>query len=347
MVLVHHTLGHDRQVRGDVQQTFLFAPTRDDEGRSTAESLGDSPRVGWTAAPQTLGENPRVGCPPGAEISGALPLIDRPSLTESVGDYPRVSAGASSSAVATLSEHSARASVDEAKIMVLRGFAALQHVDASNETLAVIARHVEEPEELFGALIFTIALASVEHTSISPALAEAAMSRRAGGPAEPSDNIRGCDWAAKRVLELARRVEPHTTSVQAGSMSNEFYSRCVVHACGDAAEASAILQRILTDPRICGGPGIEAPLKPLALLRDGFQKGWIWTEAHEDDGSTALGRAYARLNPGDQHEVERIFRSETEGAPLDVARLRRHQVTSRQMIGYLRRRFKNARSGTA
>ena len=315
-----------RQQREDAQQAFSFTSTVDEES-ATAGTLGESPTVNWSPVAQTLGVSPRVQADSTAETVASSSASEQELVS-----YP----GRVSTAIGDPNEP---ASVDEAKIMVLRGFAALQHIDASNETLAVIARHVEEPEELFGALIFTIALASVEHEPMSPTIAEAAMSRRAGRPVEASDNVRGSDWATTRVLELARRVEPHTTSTQASSMTNEFYSRCLVHVGGDAAEASTILQRVLTDPRICGAPGIEAPLKPLALLRDGFHKGWIWTEAHQDDGSTALGRAYARLNPGDQHEVERIFRKEADGSPLDVARLRRHRITSRQMIDYLRRRL--------
>ena len=74
------------------------------------------------------------------------------------------------------------------------------------------------------------------------------------------------------------------------------------------------------------------------MLRDGFKKGWIWTPSHEDDGSGQLHRAFERLAPGDQAVVEQIFRS-ADGLRLDLARLRRHGVTSKQMIAYLRQRF--------
>ncbi len=319
-----------RQSREDAQQSLPFA-SRLDETMLAAETLGESPRVGTSEA--ALPALAATGIPVGT--LGKSPRVSVDSRT----DLGRSAADDSTS-------RSVPASVDEAKMMVLRGFAALQRIDASAETLAVIARAVDEPEELLNALVFTVALASIEHVPICPSLAQAAMDRRTERSVEPSENVRGSDWADNRILELARRVEPHTTTAQVSSMSGEFQAQCLAHAGGDNAEAAKLLQRILTDPRICGAPGCDPPLKPLALLRDGFRKGWIWTEAHQDDGSAPLARAYERLNPGDRHEVERIFRNRSEGASLDIARLRKHKITSKAMIGYLARRFDAARDSS-
>ncbi len=147
-------------------------------------------------------------------------------------------------------------------------------------------------------------------------------------------------WATDRVLALARRSEPGTTVGQAAKICDEFYRRCLEHVGGDLAAAESELQRIVTDPRFCGTQSRKPARKPIALIRTAFREDWIWTRADEDDGAGQFARAFAKLAPGDQAEVARLFEDHAAGgSPLDLARLRRHGVSSKGMIAFCRARF--------
>ncbi len=147
-------------------------------------------------------------------------------------------------------------------------------------------------------------------------------------------------WATDRVLELARRSEPGATLGQAAKICDEFYRRCLEHVGGDVRAAESELQRIVTDPRFCGTPSRKSPRKPIALIRTAFRDDWIWTRAEEDDGAGQFARAFAKLAPGDQAEVARLFEDDAAGGSrLDLARLRRHGVSSKGMIAFCRARF--------
>ena len=147
-------------------------------------------------------------------------------------------------------------------------------------------------------------------------------------------------WATDRVLELARRSEPGTTVGQAANICDEFYRKCLEHVGGDLAAAESELQRIVTDPRFCGTPSRKPARKPIALIRTAFREDWIWTRADKDDGAGQFARAFGKLAPGDQAEVARLFEDHAVGgSPLDLARLRRHGVSSKGMIAFCRARL--------
>jgi hypothetical protein len=229
--------------------------------------------------------------------------------------------------------------------MVLRGFARLHGSALDTSALVAIASAIQAPEELLQALIYIIAAASLQKVTISATYVTEALAKRdQQGRAGENGARRDSDWATERILELAQRREPHTTFAQARALREEFFSRCLEHVGGDVALAEDEIARIITDPRVCGAFGREAPQKPIAMLRDGFKKGWIWTHAGDDDGNGPLARTFERLPPGDQCEIERLFRAARGGA-LDYTRLKQHAVGSKQMIAYLRQRFSDSSTG--
>ncbi len=127
---------------------------------------------------------------------------------------------------------------------------------------------------------------------------------------------------------------------QAAKICDEFYRSCVEHAGGDVEAAQSELERILTDPRFCSTPSREPPRKPIALMRTAFREGWIWKRAEDDDGTGQFARAFAKLPPGDQAEIARIFRAHAvDQTPLDIGRLKRHGVSSKGMIAFCRTKF--------
>jgi hypothetical protein len=273
-------------------------------------TLGQSPKVQQDTAGQTLGESPKVR----VETAGSAAST---KLVDLAGE--------------PTTDHDAR-------VLVLRGFAKLEGAAIAPESIAELATLVQQPDQLHDVLVYVIAAASIEHAPITPAFVVAALEKRLGTVDQPAEDVRGAEWGTAQIHELARRAEPRTSLAQAKALRDEFYARCITHVSGDAALAEDELARIVTDRRICGGAGVDSPQKPIAMLRDGFKKGWIWTPSHEDDGSGQLHRAFERLAPGDQAVVEQIFRS-ADRSRLDYARLRRHGVTSKQMIAYLRQRF--------
>ena len=289
-------------------------------------SIGDEGGGGNAGEGGTLGQTPTVFS--GAAFSSGV---------ETLGQCPKVGPGTNPSQDRAV--FATPRTDEEARIMVLRGFAKLEGANVELPALTVLARAIADPAELLNALIFAIAAASLDHVPLDAITAQKAAERYQERLAKPSDNVRGPDWATARIHDLARTCEPHTTPVHARAMRDEFYAHCLEHAGGDAREAGDELQRILTDPRICGTVGVDPPLKPLALLRDAFRKGWIWTRAYDDDGTGALARAFERLSPGDRAEVEHIIGDALTGQPLNYARLRTHHISSKPMIAYLQRRF--------
>jgi hypothetical protein len=277
-------------------------------------------------SPVTLGKSPKVTDAEPSRTIGQTPTVRTPLAAQSV-------AAGSSSAAQIEPETDL-----EARVMVLRGFAKLQAARIDSESLAAIATLVEEPEELLSTLIYVFASASISKIAITPAYVTEALLKRAAPQKTPEHETRGSEWATNRLLELARLREPSTSYAQARTMRDEIYARCLDHTDGGATEAEDELSRIVTDPRICGAHGKDAPKSAIAMIRDGLKKGWLWIPAQDDDGTGPLERAFERLSPGDQREVELIFRS-SEGGVLNYARLNKHRIGSKSMIAYLRRRF--------
>jgi ribonucleoside-diphosphate reductase alpha chain len=105
----------------------------------------------------------------------------------------------------------------------------------------------------------------------------------------------------KRILELARTVEPGTTAEQAQSYHDEFVSICLAHVNGDRVKANKRLDEHLSDP------GLKSAKSPItwirAMLRDESRRqereapamlAVGGAEAH-DDLEVVLARAKAIL----------------------------------------------------
>ena len=170
-------------------------------------------------------------------------------------------------------------------------------------------------------------------------------------PDEVSEKVRRClppvsvaegdtttQWARERLLELMKRREPWTTQGQAAQLYDEVHGRILARVGDDPVAIEREMQRILTDPRICGR--IDDPTKnPIALLRASLADGWIWRPYEEDDGTGKLERAFRKLAPGVQSQITLIFeRHRQAGEPLPYKQLEALGITSKPMISYLTKR---------
>jgi hypothetical protein len=307
------------------------APPMADLAAAAIKTVGERPKV--SASNADAGIAPAAGAAAG--LAGQTPF----NGAQTVGQSPRVGSRVDNTGASAIA----------GRTRVLEGFAIIERVSVPQEAVAAIAAIVEEPADLYSSLIAVLAAASIEHCAITADFASAILAQRrvAQAQLEPSKDIARAgttsptiDWATQRIYELAVKREKNTTLGRARAYHAEFYEHCLAHTGGDPVKAESELARVLTDPRCCGYMGKEPPTKPIAMIRSGFRDGWIWIDAASDDGSGQLARAFERsLSLERQAEVERIFRANAAGEPLDYGRLREHRITSRSMITYLHRRF--------
>jgi len=233
--------------------------------------------------------------------------------------------------------------------LALDAIALLEDVDAPADVLDAIASGVDTSDValLRDTLLRVVATASIRRVAMTPGTVAEIVDdpdevsekvRRSSPPVSVAEGDTTTRWARERLLELMKRREPWTTQGQAAQLYDEVHGRILARVGDDPVAIEREMQRILTDPRICGR--IDEPTKnPIALLRASLADGWIWRPYEEDDGTGKLERAFRKLAPGVQSQITLIFeRHRQAGEPLPYKQLEALGITSKPMISYLTKR---------